>query len=78
LTSAAIRTRASLASNDLIQVDAALARHGRAPGRLRIVPKRRDRAEPCDRNPPHHMSLDMRPRLEVTKDAGSGHKSARS
>ena len=53
-------------------VDAALAGHGRAPGRLRIVPERRDRAEPCDRNPPHHLSLDMRPSLEVTKEQVRG------
>jgi len=56
----------------LDEVDATFAGHGRAPGRPRIVPERRDRAEPCDRNPPHHLSLDTRPSLEVTKEQVPG------
>ena len=57
LTSPAIRTGNSLASNALDEVDPALAGDRRAPGRGRVEPDRGDRAEPGDGDPPHRAIL---------------------
>ena len=78
LTSAAIRTGKSLASKEPDPVDAALARDRRPPRRRRVVSERRDRAEPCDRDPPHPGSLDGRPREVTPKACGSFSESGRN